>query len=62
MPLGGSSIPLSGLRDISFSAGSWLRASFALPKALAGPGDAWIMHQIIYHPSSEEAVCLKLKY
>lgn len=44
--------------DILLGTGSWLRATFALPKALASPGDAWIIHQIIYHPSSEEAVCL----
>lgn len=59
---GGSSTPLSGLRDILLGTGSWLRASSAPPKALASPGDAWIIHQIIYHPSSEEAVCLKLRY
>lgn len=33
-PLGGSRTPLSRLRDISFSTGSCLRATFALPKAL----------------------------
>lgn len=52
------STPRSAARVIFFSTGIWYRASFALPRALASPRDAWITHQIIHHPSSGGMVCL----